>query len=89
MTASERKSILDRISAMEGTLKRIRERLSNPEKDDPEMTEYDLNRLKTAIHNFKKVQLPKITPNEKSNMSHSRNSASSQPTKPKPNPVHG
>lgn len=69
MTSIERKNMLDRIESMIGLLHRVKERLKKPTEDDPDNTEYDLNRLKTAIYNFKKVQLPKITKYEKNNNS--------------------
>jgi hypothetical protein len=61
MTATERQNMLARIDSMLGLLQRVKNQLTNPTEDDPETTEYDLNRLRTAIYNFKKVQLPKIT----------------------------
>lgn len=90
MTATERKNMIDRIASMEGIVHRIRIRLEKPDDDDPEITEYELNRLKTAIHNFKKVQLPKILKNEKAVPTPTVGTTNhSTPTKRKTKTVHG
>lgn len=89
MTATERKNMIDRMVSMEGIINRIKDRLKKPELDDPEMTEYELNRLKTAIYNFKKVQLPKILKNEKAGSnSNAGNTKQSTHKKPKTKTVH-
>lgn len=74
---------------MQAMLKGLKERLNKPELDDPEQTEYTLNRLKTAIHNFKKVQLPKIQTHEKTTLYPTRSTAVPYHARRKPKLVHG
>jgi hypothetical protein len=91
MTSLELKLAIERISKMETLCQKIRQGLEDPDQVDPDKIEYDLNRIKTAIYNFKQVQLPKLKTNEKEPFNPTATRPGHVPyhSRRKPKPAHG
>lgn len=66
MTRRTKEELQARISSMRRILSEIDEQIIDEEPDKSGRIEYQLNRLRIAIYNFKRIQLPKIKIHENS-----------------------
>lgn len=89
MNYKVREESLRHLERMKANLIALTEGIQSKAIEDPQAIEYELNRLHIAIHNFKKVHLPKFKTHEKANLSPSRPDHVPYHARRKSSPSHG